>query len=186
MSLMDPTPNSQYDLYEIVDRSRKIGGFDSLTGGDQVISMVKYKVIDPLGNVISKYMPGQTTFDAFNLLRPIDIVALDIYKSFQDSVSGKLKTLRKNYSISMNDAKGNPLIWWHLNNALPQKITGLAFNEYVEAKYATFELSLVPEEVKVVFEEWATVAAVAEANKYWADVNSGSTAETNDTGETTS
>jgi hypothetical protein len=171
MSLSLPTPNSQYALYEMVSKvpTAILGQFDSLTGGDQIISMVKYNVIDSLGNVTTKYMPGQTTFEAFELLRPMDVVAQEVAALFYDSVSGKLKTLRKNYSISMNDSNGNAMVWWHLYNALPTKVSGFSFNEYAEAEYACFELSLLPEAVEIQFDSGASEDAVADALGHWSD-----------------
>jgi phage tail-like protein len=167
--LFDPTPTSQYTLYEMVNKKPGpiLGHFDSLTGGDQVISMVKYNVIDKDGNVTTKYMPGQTTFEAVELLRPMDAVAQEVYLLFFDAILGKVKTLRKNYSVSMNDANGNPLVWWNLINALPTKVSGFSFNEHVEAEYTSFEISLIPEAVEIIFDEKATSDAVSAAIDYW-------------------
>jgi hypothetical protein len=175
MSLFYPTPNSQYALYEMVKNVPVafLAHFDSLTGGDQVISMVKYNIIDANGSVTTRYMPGQTTFEAFELLRPMDVVAKEVAALFYDSVAGKLRTLRKNYSISMNDANGNPLVWWHLYNALPTKVSGFSFNEYAEAEYACFELSLLPEAVEIVFEDSAVEEAVSDALKHWDEDENG-------------
>jgi phage tail-like protein len=173
--LSEPTPSSQYTLYEMVTKesSPVLGHFDSLTGGDMVISTVKYNVMDDKGNVTTKYMPGQTSFEPIELLRSMDVVAEEMKDKFYEAVDGKLKTLRKNYSVSMNDANGNALVWWHLSNALPVKVSGFSFNEYAEAEYATFELHLQPESVLIEFDPGATEEAVKQAIDYWTQKEAG-------------
>lgn len=177
--LSEPTPKSQYTLYEMVTKksSPVLGHFDSLTGGDMVISMVHYNVIDDRGNVTTKFMPGQTSFEPVELLRPMDVVAEEMKDKFFEAVDGKLKLLRKDYSISMNDSNGNALVWWHLSNALPIKVSGFSFNEHVEAEYAAFELHLQPEAVLIEFEDSATEDAVKQAVEYWTQRESGEDAQ---------
>ena len=148
--LSEPTGSFQYTLYELVKKSPHfIAGFDSLTGGEQVISTVSYDVIDASGNVTTKFMPGQTSFSPISLLRPIDKGIIDINDKFMDAVSGKLKTLRKNYSISMNDSTGKPVLWWHLFNAIPIKISGFDFNMAKEHSYTDFIVDLQAESIEM-------------------------------------
>lgn len=140
-----------------------------LTGGDQVISMVTYNVIDDKGNVTTKVMPGQTTFEPMLLLRAMDVAADEVVQRFEDAVAGKLKTLRRNYSVSMNDANGNALVWWHLYNALPLKVSGFDFNMRTESTYTSFEITLQAEFIDIEFDKGATADAVAAALEYWAE-----------------
>jgi phage tail-like protein len=169
--LAEPTPISQYTLYEMLNKtpSKILAHFDMLTGGDQVISMVTYNVIDDKGNVTTKVMPGQTTFEPLLLLRAMDVAAEEIVLLFEDAVAGKLKTLRRNYSVSMNDANGNPLVWWHLYNALPLKVSGFDFNMKTESTYTSFEITLQAELIDIDFDKGATSDAVAAALEHWAE-----------------
>lgn len=166
--LAEPTPSSQYSLYDMIDNS-VLAHFDMLTGGNQVISMVKYNIIDNLGNVTTKFMPGQTTFEPMLLLRAVDVAIDKVYKKFYDAKWGKLKTQRQNYSVSMNDANGGALVWWHLENALPIKISGFDFNMKTESKYTDFEITLQAEYIEIVPDPAATAEAAAAAAAYWAE-----------------
>ena len=124
-----PTPQAQFSLYDITDPAPAnpfLASFDSMTGGDQSISMVTYNVIDEKGMVTTRVMPGQTTFEPVALLRAVDASSVDMYNLLADAILGKC--MRKNYSVSMNDSQGNPVAWWDLINALPIKLDGFSFN----------------------------------------------------------
>ncbi len=151
--LSEPTPSSQYSLYEMVDKvpNKLLAEFDMLTGGEMTISTVSYNVIDPMGNVTTKYIPGQTSFSPVALLRPVDLGAAEVYAKFADAVAGKVKNLRKNYSISMNDSQGKPVVWWHLYNAIPIKIDGFSFNMKTESVYTDFEIYFQAEFIEIEF-----------------------------------
>jgi len=125
--------------------------FDSLTGGDQKISMVQYNVSDAIGNVTTKFMPGQTSFDPVTLLRAMDLYSKDMNIMFQQSIAGMLKTVRRNFSIYMFDWNGVPLVWWHLIDAVPLSISGFSFNDKTENSYTDFEITLQAESIYIEF-----------------------------------
>jgi phage tail-like protein len=153
---VDPHPAYAYAVYEVMDdKGTFMGGFDMLTGGEQKISTVSYNVIDKDGNVTTRFMPGQTTFTPISLLRAVDKGAEAVYDKFIASVSGKLKDLRKNYSISMNDAKGKPVVWWDLINTIPIKVSGFDFNMKTESVYTDFTIDLQAEYIEITFLEEA-------------------------------
>ena len=147
-----PTPISQYAVYEMVDQNHPFGYFETLIGGEQNISLVSYNVTDEKGNVTTKYIPGQTSFAPITLIRPQDMFCKVIKDRFVESVAGKLVGLRKNYSISMNDSQGNPLVWWHLYNALPSVLGGFGFNSYRGTKSTSFKITFQAESIAVQFE----------------------------------
>jgi hypothetical protein len=66
-------------------------------------------------------------------------------------VDGKLKTLRRDYSVSMNDAQANPVVWWHLINAVPTVLDGFMFNMRTENNYTDFEISFQAEDILIEF-----------------------------------
>jgi phage tail-like protein len=135
--------------------------------------MVKYNVSDDKGNVTTKLIPGQTSFEPMVLLRSMDLIAEQIYSRFYATVEGQLKNIKKNYSVSMNDANGDPLVIWDLENALPTKVSGFDFNMTTEAEYASFEITLQAELITVTFLPEATVEAIAQAIEYWVAKESG-------------
>jgi phage tail-like protein len=147
-----PNPASYYALYEMGKLDDPLAYFDSLTGGDQTIALVTYNVIDEKGNVTTKFMPGQTTFEPVVLLRAMDQFSKEMKDRFVDSVMGKLKKSRQNYSVLMFDGDANPVVWWHLFNAIPSKIDGFSFNSKTEAYYTDFELTLQAESIAIQFE----------------------------------
>jgi len=151
-SRVEPYSKHQYAVYEVMgEKGSFIGGFDSVTGGEQQIATVSYKVMDANGHVITRYMPGQITYTPISLLRPVDVGSKEIYAKFVDTASGKLKDVRRNYSVSMNDDTGKAAVWWDLINAVPVKISGFDFNEYREAYYTDFTIDLQAEEIIITF-----------------------------------
>ena len=146
-----PTAISFYAVYDMVDGNDPLAYFDKLTGGEQQISMVSYNVMDDKGNVTTKYIPGQTSFAPVTLSRPTDKYDEGIYDRFAQSVAGLLVGVRKNYSISMNDEKGNALVWWHLINAVPSVLGGFGFNSFTGAASTSFKITFQAESIEVEF-----------------------------------
>ena len=158
--LLDPTPKAQFSMFEMGDStalsllplpipSSLLFHFDSLSGGEQNITTITYPTIDEQGNVVTRSMPGPATYAPVVIRRPIDVAAVAIYQKFVDAVEGKLKTLRKNYSISMNGWHGLPILWWHLYGVIPIKVGGIAFDNSDQAAYASFELTLQCERIEM-------------------------------------
>ncbi len=150
--LSEPTSKGQYSLYEMVNKSRQLlAEFETLTGGEQTIATISYKIMDENGNVITRSMPGHISFTPVSLLRAMDKGAKEAYDKFVDAASGKLKKVRRNYSVSMNDSKGKAVVWWHLYNAIPIKISGFDFNMRTEHNYTDFTIDIQPEYIEIVF-----------------------------------
>lgn len=147
-----PTPASQYALLDMVAGNNPLVYFDTLTGGDQTIETITYKVRDPQsGLVITKSMPGQTSYKPITLLRALDPTDEDMKKKFMDSVNGLVKKVRTNYTVQMFDGAGTMLVHWNLINAIPVGISGFSFNSKTEAYYTDFELTLQAETIEIVF-----------------------------------
>jgi len=153
--LWQVTPQSSFGLYDVISPAPSnayLASFDAVTGGDQTISMVTFNIIDSLGNVTTRVMPGQTTFAPVALLRPVDISSKKLYDLLLESIAGKCR--RKNYSISMNDAQGNAVVWWDLINAIPIKVDGFSFNGKIAGagagvNYTDFEISFQAEIIMI-------------------------------------
>lgn len=150
MTVFYPIPSSYYGVCDLGSND-PLCYFDSLTGGDQKISLVQYNVTDAKGNVTTKFIPGQTSFDPVSLLRSMDFYSNDMNIMFQKAVAGMLVNLRKNYSIYMYDGNGVPLVWWDLYNAVPVSIGGFSFNASKEKNYTDFEISLQAENIVINF-----------------------------------
>lgn len=154
MPINGPIPKAQYSLYDVINPApgtRSFGEFSSLTGGEQKISMVTYNVISTEGGVTTRSMPGQTTFEPIQLLRPMDAYAEQMYLKLRAAIDGQLKDLRRDYSVSMNDEVGNPLVIWNLINAVPSNLDGFMFNMSKEANYTDFEVSFIAEDIQIIF-----------------------------------
>ena len=154
MAIEGAVPKAQFSLYDVVAHkpaAKAFAEFQALTGGEQTVSLVTYKTSDSLGNVTTHYMPGQTAFAPVKLLRPMDAYAKEIYLKMKAAIDGNLKDLRRDYSVSMNNAIGKPLVFWHLINAVPSKLGGFSFNMTTESNYTDFEISLQAEIIVVEF-----------------------------------
>lgn len=149
MRRMDAIPKGQFALYDL-SLTGLLGEFQSLTGGEQTVSLVNYKTMDSLGNVVNHYMPGQTAFAPVKLVRPMDLYALNVYRKMRDMIEGKLKNVRRDYSVSMNSARGIPLVFWHLKNAVPSAVSGFGFNMTDSNGYTDFEITLQAETIEIV------------------------------------
>lgn len=147
-----PHSAAYYELIEMDKAGDPLGQFDSMTGGEQTISMVAYNVMDDKGNVTTKYMPGQTSFKEVTLLRAMDSLSKEMKDRFVASVMGKLKQVRTNYTVRWFDGEGKSLVWWHLMNAVPSAISGFSFNAPKEAYYTDFEITLQAENIIIQFE----------------------------------
>lgn len=150
-----PISAAYYSVYDMDDSSNPLFYFSSMTGGDQKISTVPYNVDDGRGNITTKYIPGQTSFDPVSLLGPMTLFSKPPKDSFWDSVNGKLAKVRKNYSIYLHDETGKAMVWWHLMNAIPVSIGGFSFNASKEANYTDFEFTLQPEWIYIQFEPFS-------------------------------
>jgi hypothetical protein len=150
MTVFYPTPSSYYGVCDLGSND-PMCYFDSLTGGDQKISLVQYNVTDAKGNITTKFIPGQTSFEPVSLLRSMDYYSNEMNLMFQKGVAGMLVGLRKNYSIYMYDWQGVPLVWWDLYNAVPVSISGFSFNAAKEKNYTDFEISLQAENIIINF-----------------------------------
>ncbi len=149
---IEPYSKHLYAVYEALGAHGSfVGGFDSVTGGEQSIAAVSYKVMDGNGHVVTRFMPGQVSYTPISLLRPMDQGSIQIYETFVDTVSGKMKKVRKNYSLSMLNDDGLPVVWWDLINAIPVKISGFDFNEVTETYYTDFTIDIQAEEIYVTF-----------------------------------
>lgn len=154
MPINGPIPKAQFSLYDVISPvpgTRSFGEFTALTGGDQKISMVTYNVINLEGGVTTRSMPGQTTFEPIQLLRPMDAYAEQIYLKLRAAILGELKDLRRDYSVSMNDEVGEPLVFWNLYNAVPSVLDGFMFNMTTENNYTDFEVTLIAEDIEIIF-----------------------------------
>jgi phage tail-like protein len=152
-----PIPSSYYGVCDLGSNDPACY-FDSLTGGDQKISLVQYNVTDGKGNITTKFMPGQTSFEPVSLLRAMDSYSTDMNIMFQKAIAGILVSVRKNYSIYMYDSNGVPLVWWDLYNAVPVSISGFSFNASKEKNYTDFEISFQAENIIINFApegDWA-------------------------------
>lgn len=154
MPLNGATPKEQFSLYDVINPkpgTLSFGEFTALTGGEQQISLVTYNVISPEGGVTTRSIPGQTTFTPVVLLRPMDANAEQLYLKLRAAIDGSLKDLRRDYSVSMNDSEGNPVVFWNLINAVPKVLDGFMFNMKTESNYTDFEISFQAEDIQIKF-----------------------------------
>jgi phage tail-like protein len=143
--------NSFFALYDIpfVDTippsEHVMANFDSMTGGEIVISMIPYDLVDGNGMYTQKSIPGPAAYKPLTLVRCFDARAEALYKWFNFSETGNMRGAAHNCSVAMIDRSGVPMVIWNLFNAIPAKISGFNFTAISNASYANFELTLQAE-----------------------------------------
>jgi len=154
---VDPTSIAYFTLYDFYQATvpneagpGTLGSWDNATGGDMTVSQISYKVVSEEGVAGVKYLPGMTTYTPIQLLRAMDMGSGEMVQKFQ-KISNLNLNVRGNYSIVMINAVGKPQAMWNLINAIPTKIDGFSFNEHTGENYATFEITLQPEYIEIVF-----------------------------------
>ena len=152
-----PTPKTNFQLFDVLfplPGDAFLANFDAVSGGDITVSFISYKVITPSGHVTLKQMPGHVTYSPFILKRPIDSSSTKLMDLIQAAMEGKI--VRKNYSVAMfklpTQVGGEtiPLAWWHLYNALPISVTGLAFTNLMDPTYADISFTFQAERIEFI------------------------------------
>jgi len=151
-------PNSYFTLYDFYQHTipppgdGTLGAWDNLTGGDMTISQISYKVVSEEGIAGVKYLPGITTYAPVQLLRSADFGTGEMVGLFE-KMSNLDLTARGNYSIAMYNLEPPhaPIMMWNLINAIPTKVDGFSFNEHTGDNYTTYEITLQPEYIEIVF-----------------------------------
>lgn len=139
------------DCYYTLDVNQtRLATFNSLTGGDIEINVIKHNVVYPSGESSTLLIPGPTQYAPIELQRGFGNTK-ELYNWFVDASSGKYSSARKNVTITLNALKGGqyvPLVAWNLINAWPSKISGFESNQYNMTNVAKFALTLVAESIE--------------------------------------
>jgi hypothetical protein len=150
--------NAYFTLYDFYQSSippagdGTLGSWDNLTGGDMTVSQIAYKIVSEEGIAGVKYLPGMTTYSPVQLLRSADFGTGEMVDKFK-MISNLNLNVRGNYSVVMYDGNKphKPVIMWNLINAIPTKVDGFSFNEHTGENYTTYEITLQPEYIEIVF-----------------------------------
>ena len=98
---------------------QEVGGIDATT------DMIEYR---EGGNILGvRKLPGQTKHSNLTLKRgytPDD----QLFKWYEDVMTGRTEKIRKNVSVVQLDMAGNEVMRWNLFNAFPAKYTAQTFN----------------------------------------------------------
>jgi phage tail-like protein len=154
-AMAEVTQNGYFALYDFIlptplgDAGTALN-FDSCSGGGMTISPIKYNVVSEGGHAAAKQLPGMTTFEPVTLKRSFDNSAKDMFKQFKDFGNLNLN-VRKNFSVVMIDPNGEPQAMWHLYNSSPNSISGFSFDQSSTDNYTTFEITLQPEYIELIF-----------------------------------
>jgi phage tail-like protein len=100
-------------------RFQEVGGVDATT------DVIEYREGgDALG---TRKLPGQTKHSNLSLKRGYTD-DVQIYKWFEDVMTGRTEKIRRNISIVQLDMAGKEVLRWNLFQAFPVKYTAPAFN----------------------------------------------------------
>lgn len=150
-SIRDDFDVNPLDCYYTLDVNQtRLATFNSLTGGDIEINVIKHPVVYSSGESSTLLIPGPTQFAPIVLEKGFGNTK-ELYNWFVDASSGKYSAARKNVTITLNALKDGeyvPLVVWNLINAWPSKISGFQSNQYNMAKVASFEITLMAETIE--------------------------------------
>lgn len=103
------------------------GAFRECTGLGSENEVVEEKSSTADGKLVLKKIPGRMKYNNITLKRGITS-AMDMWKWRKMVEEGKIGEARKNGSIVMYSAMGQPIARWDLKNAWPSKLTGPTAN----------------------------------------------------------
>jgi phage tail-like protein len=121
--------------------------FQEVGGLDATIDIVEYREGGIPGGLTGTHkFPGQTKHSNLSLKRGYTDDS-QLYKWFEDVMTGRTENIRRNISVKQIDMAGNEVFRWNLYNAFPVKYTAPAFNakgnelsiETVEIAYERIE-----------------------------------------------
>ncbi len=143
-----------YDLPsdEISSGARIMAQFNSISGGARVISMIPYTLVYENGSSLTRYLPGQVSFEPISLSRLLDEKSRPLIAWFDRVAAGHLEY--KNCSIvqfEMQDGKPVPTVIWDLTNVLPLAEPGFVYNAYQDSLSTSYKLKIQAEEITVSF-----------------------------------
>lgn len=150
-SIHDDFEVNPLDCYYTLDVNQtRLATFNSLTGGDIEINVIKHNVVYSSGESSTLLIPGMTQFSPIVLQKGFGNTK-ELYNWFVDACSGNYSAARKNVTITLNALKGGdyvPLVAWNLINAWPSKISGFESNQYTMANVAKFSITLMAETIE--------------------------------------
>ncbi len=150
-SIKDDFNINPLDCYYTLDVNQtRLATFDSLTGGDIEINVIKHNVVFNTGESSTLLIPGPTQYSPIELKRGFGNTK-ELYNWFVEASSGSYSSARKNVTITLNalvDGDYKPLIAWNLFNAWPSKISGFESNQYNMSNVAKFSLTIVAETIE--------------------------------------
>lgn len=121
-------------------RFQEVGGIDAIT------DVVEYREGgDQLG---TRKFPGQTKHSNLSLKRGYTDDT-QLYKWYEDVMTGRTENIRRNISVIQIDMAGQEVLRWNLYKAFPVKYTAPAYNaksndlsiETLEVAYERIELA---------------------------------------------
>jgi phage tail-like protein len=139
------------DCYYTLDVNQtRLATFDTLSGGDVEINVIKHNVVYNSGESSTLLIPGTTSYTPVELKSGFGNTK-ELYNWFVQASSGAYSDARKNVTITLNALKDGeyiPLVAWNLFNAWPSKISGFESNQYNTANVAKFSLTIVAESIE--------------------------------------
>lgn len=150
-SIKDDFNINPLDCYYTLDVNQtRLATFDSLTGGDVEINVIKHNVVYETGESSTLLIPGTTQCSPVELKQGFGNTK-ELYNWFAEAASGSFSSARKNVTITLNalmDGEFKPLVAWNLFNAWPSKISGFESNQSNTANVAKFAITIVAESIE--------------------------------------
>jgi len=134
-----------------VDDNR-MATFDTISGGDLEISVIKHNVVYESGEYRTILIPGPTHTSPIMLQSGFGNTKA-LYNWFIDANQGKVSSARKNATITLNihsAGEYSPVVSWNLVAAWPMRISGFDSSQEGYSGRARFSITLMAEEIERV------------------------------------
>ncbi len=125
-----PQPGQQPVYYRAFQFSVEIDGisqarFQEVGGVDATTDVIEYR--EGGDNLGTRKLPGQTKHSNLTLKRGYTD-DMQLWKWYEDVMTGRTENIRKNISVVQIDMAGQEVFRWNLFQAFPAKYTAASFN----------------------------------------------------------
>lgn len=103
------------------------GYFTAIEGIGSEHTIVRHKIVTEAGKEMEIKSPGRLEWGDITLKRGLT-TDMAFWGWREQVINGDMNTARKNITITMYDRNYQAIVYWHLDNAWPSKISGISIS----------------------------------------------------------
>jgi phage tail-like protein len=152
-SLKKEIENTPLNIFYTLDIDQtRLAAFDSISGGDVQVSMIRHNVVYESGEYRTLLLPGPTQYQPVTLERGYGNTK-ELYNWFVEANNGKMRKARRHVTITLHvPEKGEykALVSWNLLNAFPISISGFDGSQDGRPSVSRFSITIAAEVIERV------------------------------------